>query len=139
MFQLDENFLKDLGLEELPAEEKKAFLQHIYQELELRVGTRLAEGLDDKQLLEFESLINRDEDKVRAWLESNVPGYEQQPDLQQLAANTRLDINDVSLLAEYSATKWLEINRPDYRSVVAQVLEEIKAEIISNRQNILDK
>ncbi|PLS81982.1 hypothetical protein CYG49_00470, partial [Candidatus Saccharibacteria bacterium] len=100
MFQLDENFLKDLGLEELPAEEKKAFLQHIYQELELRVGTRLAEGLDDKQLLEFESLINRDEDKVRAWLESNVPGYEQQPDLQQLAANTRLDINDVSLLAE---------------------------------------
>jgi len=37
MFQLDEKFLEEIGLNELPEEQKKPFLQHIYDELELRV------------------------------------------------------------------------------------------------------
>ena len=43
MFQLDDNFLKELGLDQLPDEQKKPFLQHIYSELELRVGERLSQ------------------------------------------------------------------------------------------------
>ena len=38
MFRLDDQFLKDIGLDGLPEEQKKPFLQHIYSELELRVG-----------------------------------------------------------------------------------------------------
>ena len=53
MFQLDENFLNDIGLGSLPEAQKKPFLQHIYEELELRVGTRLSDGLSDEQLEEF--------------------------------------------------------------------------------------
>ena len=41
MFQLDDQFLKDLGLDQMPEEQKQAFLAHIYNELELRVGVRL--------------------------------------------------------------------------------------------------
>jgi len=36
MFQLDDQFLKDLGLDELPDDQKQAFKEHIYNELELR-------------------------------------------------------------------------------------------------------
>ena len=51
---------------------------------------------------------------------------------------TGLDVNDAGLRAEYTATKWLEVNRPDYRDVVAGVLDELKKEIISGRDKILD-
>lgn len=68
MFRLDDQFLKDIGLEGLPDEQKQPFLQHIYSELELRVGTRLSDGLSDAQLEEFEEIIDRKEDKIQAWL-----------------------------------------------------------------------
>lgn len=138
MFQLDDNFLKDLGLDGLPAEQKAAFLQHIYEELELRVGTRLAEGLNDAQLSEFESLIERDGDKVQDWLAKNVPDYQTQPDYQKILQQLKdQNPNPIVVLSEYAATKWLEINRPDYRAVVAEVLDELKKEITANRDNIL--
>jgi hypothetical protein len=50
---------------------------------------------------------------------------------------TQADPNDPGLRAEYAATKWLEVNRPDYRQVVAEVLDELKKEIIGNRDKIL--
>ena len=53
MFQLDDKFLADIGLNDLPEEQKKAFLQHIYDELELRVGTKLSDGMSDEQLEEI--------------------------------------------------------------------------------------
>lgn len=137
MFQLNDEFLNDLGLNDLPEEQKKPFLQHIYNELELRVGTRLAEGLSDDQLTEFESIIERDEAKVTQWLESHIPNYTSAPDLQKLADANGLQVNDKVLLSEYAATKWLEFNRPDYREVVAAVMGELKQEIISNRDKIV--
>jgi len=38
---------------------------------------------------------------------------------------------------EYAATKWLEVNRPDYRDVVAQTLDELKQEITQGKETIL--
>ena len=60
MFQLDDKFLEEIGLNSLPEEQKKPFLQHIYDELELRVGTKLSDGMTDEQLEEFESIIAKD-------------------------------------------------------------------------------
>lgn len=78
MFNLDEDFLQSLGLASLPDDQKQAFLQHIYEELELRVGTRLSEGMSDDQLSEFEKLIDaNDEQGALTWLETNRPNYKQ--------------------------------------------------------------
>lgn len=138
MFQLDDKFLTDIGLNELPEDQKKPFLEHIYNELELRVGTKLSEGLNDTQLEEFEKIIDRDQTKISEWLAQNVPGYQQDEAFVRLAQVAKLDVNDVRVTSEYAATKWLEVNRPDYRVVVAQVLEQLKAEIVGNRTAILD-
>ena len=54
-----------------------------------------------------------------------------------MQAATKLEPTDMNLKAEFVATKWLEVNRPDYRQVVAEVLDELKREIISNRDMIL--
>ena len=50
---------------------------------------------------------------------------------------TGAQADDPALRDEFAATKWLEVNRPDYRSVVAAAMEELKKEIISSRDVIL--
>lgn len=137
MFQLDDKFLQDLGLDQLPEEQKKPFLQHIYSELELKVGTRLSDGLSDAQLEEFEKIIDRNEEAIDVWLSQHSPNYTQDEGFTRLQQATKLEVSDPRLKSEFAATKWLEVNRPDYRSVVAAVLEELKQEIIANRDAIL--
>lgn len=46
MLKLDNNLLAELGLGSLPEDQKKAMLQHVYETLELRVGTQLAKPND---------------------------------------------------------------------------------------------
>lgn len=137
MFQLDDKFLEDVGLAGMPEEQKKPFLQHIYDELELRVGTRLSEGMSDGQLEEFESIIDRKDEVINAWLTTHVPDYHNDQAFGRIQQATGLDVNDPGLRAEYTATKWLEVNRPDYRDVVASVLDEIKKEVSGNKDVLL--
>ena len=56
---------------------------------------------------------------------------------QRLVQATGVAADDPRLRNEYAATKWLEVNRPDYRNVVATVMEELKREIMANREAIL--
>jgi len=137
MFQLDDTFLQELGLDVLPAEQKKAFLEHVYSQLELRVGTRLSEGLSEEQLSEFESFVDRDSEKVHAWVSANTPDYQNDNSYQQIVRAAGDGVSNDIVLAEYASLKWLGMNRPDYRDVVKQVLDELKQEIISNRDTIL--
>jgi len=76
MYQLDNDLLVELGLGDLPAEEKNKMLAHIYETLELRVGMNLAEKMTDAQLDEFEGFIDKNDEKgALSWLESNFPDY----------------------------------------------------------------
>ncbi|TAH35459.1 hypothetical protein EYC59_02260 [Candidatus Saccharibacteria bacterium] len=81
MLKLDNNLLQELGLGSLPEDQKKAMLQHIYDTLELRVGTQLANQMTDQQLQEFEQFIDSGGDASQAqalqWLETNLPNYKQ--------------------------------------------------------------
>lgn len=137
MFQLDDKFLQDVGLGDLPDDQKQAFLDHFREQLELRVGTRLSEGLSDSQLAEFESFIDRDVTKVDAWLTGNVPQYQDDEIFVQLKNGAPANIPDSVVKAEYASLKWLGLNRPDYRDVVAGTMAELKSEIIANRDAIL--
>lgn len=137
MFQLDDTFLADVGLGNMPEAEKQPFLQHIYQELELRVGTRLSEGMSDEQLAQFEAIIDRKMEIVDPWLMQYVPSYQNDQAFLQMQQATQLAADDLALKAEFASTKWLEFNRPNYRDVVKQVLEELKQEIRSNAASLL--
>lgn len=76
MYKLDNNFLKEIGLDSLPAVEKNRMLSHIYETLEMRVGVKLASKMSDAQLDEFEGYINRNDQKgALTWLETNFPNY----------------------------------------------------------------
>ena len=100
MFKLDENLLIELGLGTLPANEKNRMLAHIYETLEMRVGMRLAEGMSDQQLNDFEQLMP-----------------------------LQTDSEDIKKQKEQAALRWLETNFPNYKQVVADELEKLKMEI----------
>lgn len=137
MFQLNDEFLKELGLDQLPEDQRKPFLDHIYSELELRVGERLSQGMSDAQLDEFANIIDKVPGAVDEFLGKHAPEYQQEPMFQRLVQATGVSADDPRLKDEFAATKWLEVNRPDYRDVVAAVMEELKKEIIANRDAIL--
>jgi hypothetical protein cdivTM_08533 len=137
MFQLNDEFLKELGLDQLPEEQRKPFLQHIYSELELRVGERLSQGMSDAQLEEFSGIIDKRPGAVDDFLARHVPDLMQDPMFQRLVQVSGVPMDDPRLRDEFAATKWLEVNRPDYRDVVAAVLDELKREIVANRDVIL--
>ncbi len=81
MLKLDNTLLEEIGLGSLPDPQKRQMLQHIYDTLELRVGTHLANQMTDKQLEEFEKFIDAggDANQTQAlqWLETNLPNYKQ--------------------------------------------------------------
>lgn len=137
MFQLDDQFLQDIGLADLPEEQRKPFLQHVYDQLEYRVGVRLSEGMSDAQLEEFESIIDRKPEVIDAWVAQYAPDYRNDQLFGKIHAASGLPAEDPRIKAEFAATKWLEVNRPDYRDVVAATLDELKAEISQNRSAIL--
>ena len=137
MFQLDDQFLQDIGLADLPAEQRKPFLQHVYDQLEYRVGVRLSEGMTDPQLEEFESIIDRKVEVIDAWIAQHAPDFLNDQLYEKIQLASGLPEGDPRTKAEYAATKWLEVNRPDYREVVAKTLEELKQEIGQNKDAIL--
>jgi len=137
MFKLDNKFLDDLGLGSLPEEQKKEFLKHIYSELEIRVGGKLTEGMSDAMLDEFGFFVDKDIDKMKEWFAAKLPDYATQADFTELQAKAA-GADEATLLSEYGAMKWLQMNRPDYPKVVAETLEELKKEISTNKDKILE-
>jgi hypothetical protein len=136
MFKLDEEFLAQLGLGDMPQEQKQAFLQHIYSELEIRVGEKLTEDMNEAQLDEFGHFVDKDEQGMRNWFAANLPDYASQPDYKVLQEKLP-DASELDLMSEFGATRWLQVNRPDYPEVVRQTLEDLKQEILTNKEKIL--
>ena len=51
---------------------------------------------------------------------------------------TEVQLNEFDLITDQAeAAKWLEINRPDYREIVARTIEEMKDEIRANRSKLV--
>jgi len=137
MFQLDDQFLQDVGLSDLPEGQKQDFLQYTYETLEERVGTRLADSLSEAQLQEFEGFASQDEEKTYTWLSANIPDYQNQEEYKQLSSSAPQDVTPLMIAAEFASVKWLEINSPNYRQVVAEELSKLRNEIIANKAQIV--
>lgn len=137
MFELNDAFLDEVGLGELPRDQRQSFLESVYSTLSDRVGQRLSEGLTDPQLREFADIIDHKALQIDTWLARIAPDYPADPLYGRIRAASGLKDGSVELRAEYAATKWLEVNRPDYRDVVYGVLAEIRAEIGQSRDRIL--
>ena len=70
---IDDQFMQDVGLADMPESEKRAFMSHAEEELEVRVGQSIGAELSDAQMDEFEQIS--DDNTAAAWLAQNAPNF----------------------------------------------------------------
>lgn len=143
----DDKFLEEIGLATLPEAEKPKMRAHIYETLEMRVGTRLASGMSNQQLNEFESFVSGDVSRAKAFLGTWKADWEQDPSYQKTLENARARASSQGrelsqadadgLIAEFAALQWLGTNFPNYKDVVSEELSKLKAEIKTAAPQIL--
>ena len=136
MYQLDDSFLESVGLEGMPAGRKEEFLAHVREELEVRVGAKMSDGLTQDQIEEFEKIIDGDSAAVDKVLQS-AGDYKKDDIYKALIEKAGLADDSQELKNEYASVVWLTNNRPDYRQIVTSIMEELKKEIGSNKDQIL--
>lgn len=73
MIQIDEDFMAEVGLDSMPEAEKADFMKDAEEELEVRIGEKISEGLSEDQLLEFDQVDNIV--AAEQWLERYVPNF----------------------------------------------------------------
>lgn len=73
--ELDEGFLREVGLTVMPDEQKRAFLEYVQTELEVRVGEGIADGMTEEKMQEFEAAET--DEAAERWLNENKPNYKE--------------------------------------------------------------
>lgn len=129
MLKIDNNLLVELGLGDLPELERKRLLGHIYETLELRVGTRLSEKMSSQQMEEFESFIDGDDVVAETYLARARANYKETEDFAKHQKSG-------GRLTEFAALVWLETNFPNYKDIVAEELDKLKLEIKQDAERI---
>ena len=136
MIKIDEKFLDEVGLSSMPEERKADFIAQTQEELENRVGERMSEGMTVDQLREFDGIMNNDRNTMIRVL-SQIGDYRQDTLYQKLLERHGVTEGNLEILGEYLSVKWIQINRPDYATITANVAAELKQEIIEARPMIL--
>lgn len=71
--RIDDVFMEEVGLNEMPDGERQAFMDHAEEELEVRVGHAVSQELSAEQLRDFEEI--EEGSQAAAWLKINVPNF----------------------------------------------------------------
>lgn len=136
--KFDDDFLAEVGLSNLPQEQKEAFLKQAKEELELRVGEKMSQGLSDAQIEEFEGIMKNDQDVIRKVVSELGSDFRNDPIYQKLLERNGVTEGTWEIIGEYLSIKWIQKNRPDYHDIVKSSIEELKAEIKADSSKILN-
>lgn len=135
MYKFDDNFLESVGLGSMPAEQKEAFLQYAQDQLEVRIGEKMSEGLSEDQLDEFEKIIDNDQATLDKWI-AGAGDYKNDVVYQKLAENIGGSEDDI--LGDYVTAKWLNQNCPQYQQIIQDSVNALRDEIFANKDALLE-
>lgn len=130
MFSIDHDFLAAVGITGLTRKEEDELLEHIYTELQQRIGTKVSEGLTDTQLTEFEMITDMGAAYIDTWIAANAPDYQEDPKFLKMLYLVGPEVPIEEVKAQFASQRWLEINRPNYQSLVTLVFHEVRRELI---------
>jgi len=117
----DQELISELGIENLSEVEQG----HVVDALTMKIGEALAAELSEKQLEEFQAIIDGDDDIINNWLAENEPDYKDNP-----AYEVFVDEGEgVPAEKMYAYTAWLGVNKPDFQDIVAEMKADIKANV----------
>ena len=127
--RFDENFLAEVGMSNLEGEEREKFLTRAEETLEMRVGEKISEGLTADQLVEFEGIMDNNQEVIRRIVFRMKTDFREDPIYKKLLERHGVTEGTWDILDEYLSVKWIQENRPDYREIVAAETENLKSEI----------
>ena len=136
MIKVDERFLVEVGLQNMPEPQKTAFMTEIQEELENRVGEKIREGMTTEQLEEFDGIMQKDRNVMIKFL-TKLGDYRQDEIYQKLLQKYNVAEGTLEILGEYLSVKWIQLNRPDYARVAQDIEAEFKQEIINAHDEII--
>lgn len=136
MEQINDDMLNSLGLDGLTGKAREDFKAQLQDTLQERVGEQITSGMPTEKIDEFGCFMDGDVVAMKAWLDKNIPGYENDADFVAFK-NNNAGASEADVLSSYGSLMWLSINRPDFAQIVNSVLEQIKSEIIANKDVIL--
>lgn len=137
MIKLDDALLAELGLADLSTSHRRALLQIIYEELQSRVGMRLASAMNSLQLSRFDVFIEtNDEAAALAFLQTEFPTYPEVvvAEFEVLRAEITVHLQDIRTLC--SAYADVPIELPPLKSPwrQPQLREPSTAKLPENRK-----
>ena len=133
MYKFDDQFLEEVGLANMPAEQKQSFLDYAQEQLEIRIGEKMSAGMTDAQIEEFEKIIDGDQQTVDGLL-ANLGDYKNDEIYQRLLQN---GASEATVVNDFVTAKWLNQNCPQYQQIIADSLAGLKTEISANKDAIL--
>ncbi len=135
--KFDDNFLSEVGLSNLPDDQKQSFLAHAQDELELRVGTKMSEKLSDTQVEEFEGIMENDQQVIRKVVAELGMDFRTDPIYKKILEKYNVTEGTWEIIGEYLSVKWIQKNCPDYHEIVQSTIAELKEEIRFGNSQIL--
>ena len=121
----------------MPEEEKENFLQYAQDQLEVRIGEKMSEGLSEEQLDEFERIIDNDQETVQKWL-ANAGDYKNDEIYKKLLDGSEVAEDTPEFLNDYVTAKWLDQNCPQYQDIIRESIEGLQQEIAQQKDAILE-
>jgi len=92
----------------------------------------------DEKFLQEMGLSAMPEDQKQAFLDYVQEELEVRIGERISRGLTEVQLNEFDMITDQDeATKWLEVNRPDYREIVNRTIEEMKDEIRANRAKLI--
>lgn len=120
-----EELIVELGIEDYSPERQ----QRVLDELNMLVGEAMLGHLSEKQVTEYESIINGDQEVITAWLTENDPDYQDSVAYQQLAEGYEDDPDKVPADKVYASMAWIEKNNPNLSETVSMIKAKLKANL----------
>lgn len=131
--EIDDNFLAEVGLLDMPEDKKAEFLKRTKEELEIKVGEEISKGLTSEQIKEFEALSDGDQRVIKKLVFEMDSDFREDKVYQAILKQSGKETGDWQVLAEYLSVRWIQKNRPDYREIVNRVTEQLKEKIRASR------
>ena len=127
----DKDFIAEIGAEHFADCKIDAFLAGASEEIEVRVGNRMSEGLSEDKIREFDQILVNDAHENEQWLAAHFPDYQTDNGYLMLR---NVGMRGDELINETASLLWLTANRPDYEDIVQECTKEVFREIVESKE-----
>lgn len=96
----------------------------LFEAVAYEVGFKVLQNLTERQLGEYEAIVNADQSVINAWLDQHAIDYKTSPVYQQIEAGYENDPEKNDPVKLFAGIAWLQQNSPEYEAIAHEVVGE---------------